>query len=151
MRRRATTLSRLGPMVDAERLHRILRGVSDDVAVLATYASRPPAERAGSNAELGHIKYTFVTAIEGCIDAAQHVCAAEGWGPPDSNAGAMRVLGEHGAVHSELATALAAAVGFRNVLVHGYAKVDDHQVVKYLDHLGDLDAYVSALALLITE
>src|ERR1700684_1195956 len=28
------------------------------------------------------VKYTFVTAIEACVDGAQHICATEGWGPP---------------------------------------------------------------------
>lgn len=33
-------------------------------------------------ARLGHVEYLFVTLLEGCIDAAQHVCASEGYGPP---------------------------------------------------------------------
>jgi uncharacterized protein YutE (UPF0331/DUF86 family) len=31
------------------------------------------------------VKYTFVTAIEACVDVAQHICATEGWGPPADN------------------------------------------------------------------
>jgi nicotinamidase-related amidase len=26
------------------------------------------------------VKYTFVTAIEACVDVAQHICATQGWG-----------------------------------------------------------------------
>jgi len=29
---------------------------------------------------LGGVKYTFVTAIEACVDVAQHICATEGVG-----------------------------------------------------------------------
>jgi len=28
------------------------------------------------------VKYFFITAIEAAVDVAQHICAAEGWGPP---------------------------------------------------------------------
>jgi uncharacterized protein YutE (UPF0331/DUF86 family) len=87
-----------------------------------------------------------VTAIEGCIDAAQHVCSSEGWGPPASNGDAMRVLTGHDVLDAELGRAMVAAVGFRDVLVHGYAAVDDERVVAHLEHLGDLRSFSAALA-----
>lgn len=95
---------------------------------------------------LGHLKYLFITAIEGCIDAAQHVCASEGFGPPDDNASAVRLLAEHGVLEDAIAREVAAAVGFRNLLVHRYAEIDDTRVVANLDRLADIDAYVDALA-----
>lgn len=79
-------------MVDAERLRRVLQRVSDDLATLRGYGRHDPATILSDPARLGHVKYLFVTALEGCIDAAQHVCAAEGWGPPATNADAMAVL-----------------------------------------------------------
>lgn len=136
-------------MVDAERLHRILRRVSDDLASLRTYAAEPEAVRADP-ARLGHTKYLFVTAIEGCINAAQHVCASEGYGPPASNADAVRLLGRHGDLSASLAGDVAEAVGFRNVLVHGYVDVDDDRVVANLDRLDDLQEFVAQLTRLIS-
>jgi uncharacterized protein YutE (UPF0331/DUF86 family) len=136
-------------MVDAERLHRVARRITDDVVRLRRHAQTPADELRRDDVRLGDVKYRFVTAIEGCIDAAQHVCASEGYGPPDSNADAVRLLGVHDVVDQGLATAIASAVGFRNVLVHGYADVDDRQVVAMLDRLGDFDAYVTALSRLL--
>ena len=113
------------------------------------YASHDRDEVLADPARLGHVKYLFVTAIEGCIDAAQHVCASEGYGAPDTNADAMLALGRHGLLEDDEATAMARAVRFRNVLVHGYAAVDDRRVVGFLDDLGRLDGFVSSLAGLI--
>jgi uncharacterized protein YutE (UPF0331/DUF86 family) len=48
-----------------------------------------------------------------------------------------------------LATSMAGAVGFRNVLVHGYAEVDDRLVVANLSRLPDLHAYVRAMSALL--
>ena len=42
---------------------------------------------------LAGVKYTFVTAIEACVDAAQHVCAVQGWGPPRDNGDAIASCG----------------------------------------------------------
>ncbi len=137
-------------MVDPERLHRVLRRVTEDLALLAEYANARADRVRDDPAQLGHVKYLFITAIEGCIDAAQHLCASEGWGPPETNADAVRLLGRHGVVRSDIADRIAAAVGFRNVLVHGYAGIDDHRVMENLGRLDDLHAYVDDLTRLIS-
>lgn len=137
-------------MVDPERLRRTLQRVADDLAVLRRYAEGDRGEVLSDAARLGHVKYLFVTCIEGCIDAAQHVCASEGWGPPDTNADAMAVLARHGALDADLATSMADAVRFRNLLVHRYASIDDERVVAHLDEVTDLDTYVAELAKLLT-
>lgn len=98
---------------------------------------------------IGDIKYTMQTAIEACIDAAQHVCASEGWGPPSTNADAMRVLAKHRAIDADLADAMARAVGFRNLLVHAYAEIDDKRVLETLGQINDLERFVDALSRLI--
>ena len=81
---------------------------------------------------------------------AQHLCASEGWGPPASNADAMHVLARQGVLGADLAEVLARAVGFRNVLVHGYAEVDDDLVVAQLDRVDRLEGFVAAVARWIT-
>lgn len=136
-------------MVDAERLHRLLRRVTADLAVLRGYATVDPAELAADPVRLGHVKYLFVTMIEGCLDAAHHVGAAEGYGPADTNAEAMLLLARHDVLPGELAASMAQAVGFRNVLVHGYAAVDDRRVVAYLQNLGEVEAFADGLSLLL--
>lgn len=88
------------------------------------------------------VKYGFVTAIEACVDIAQHICAAQGWGPPSDNGDAMKVLGRHGALSDDVSDAMRKAVGFRNVLVHEYVEVSDEIVVRRLGDLGDLDRFV---------
>jgi uncharacterized protein YutE (UPF0331/DUF86 family) len=122
--------------------------VSDDLSTLDGYANFERTSLLGDPARLGHVKYLFVTALEGCVDAAQHVCASEGWGPPETNADAMAILARHGAIDDELGRAMASAVRFRNVLVHGYARVDNRLVVDHLGRLDDLAAYVAAVAAL---
>lgn len=96
-------------MVDVERLRRVLQRVTDDLNVLESYARQPPENVAGHPAYLGHVKYLFVTAIEGCIDAAHHVAASEGWAPAETNADAMEVLGRDDVLDPELARTMAAA------------------------------------------
>jgi len=136
-------------VVDEDRVLRLLRSVTDDVAVLRG-ESQAGEDRREDPIWLRGVKYTFVTAIEACVDVAQHICATEGWGPPADNGDAVRLLGDHGVCTPELARSIRRAVGFRNVLVHDYIKVNDDIVIDRLKALGDLDDFVSQVAAFVT-
>lgn len=137
-------------MVDQDRVLRLLRGVSDDVSVLEGESGADESRRVDPMWLRG-VKYTFITAIEGCVDVAQHICATEGWGPPADNGDAVRLLGEHGVCTPELARSIRQAVGFRNVLVHDYIRVNDQIVVDRLKALTDLEYFVSQVASFVTN
>ncbi|WP_147919073.1 type VII toxin-antitoxin system HepT family RNase toxin [Ruania zhangjianzhongii] len=132
-------------MVDLLRIQRLLRGITEELSFLDGEA-RAGAERRSDPIWLRGVKYSFVAAIEAGVDTAQHLCASAGWGPPADNGDAMRLLGEHGVLEPELAVGLRQAVGFRNVLVHDYADVDDAIVVARLEDLSHLRQFVSAVA-----
>jgi uncharacterized protein YutE (UPF0331/DUF86 family) len=89
---------------------------------------------------LNSVKYLFVLAAEIGIDAGQHVIASEGLQAPKTYADVFLELGRGGRLPSDLARSLASMARFRNLLVHGYADVDDDLVVEVLhgDSLDDL-------------
>jgi uncharacterized protein YutE (UPF0331/DUF86 family) len=129
-------------VVDSERVVRLLDGVRSDTHALRTFAV-PRDTLLIDEVRLSAVKYRFITAIEGCARVAHHLVASEGWAVPDSNANAVRVLDDHGVITKPVAQSIAGAVGFRNVLVHQYAAVDDSRVIAQLDALSDFDAFVS--------
>ena len=95
----------------------------------------------------GALSSVLAVAIEAAVDACRHVIASEGLPAPADYAGAFAVLGEAGFLPAEQVPALQAMARFRNLLVHGYARVDDRIVVDLLQHrLGDLAAFRRAVA-----
>jgi uncharacterized protein YutE (UPF0331/DUF86 family) len=126
-----------------------LQRVSDDIGRLRRYERMDRDDILDDDTRTGDMLRRFQTAIEGCIDAAQHVCASEGWGPPDSNAHAMLILGEHDVIPRDLAEAMSDHARFRNVLVHLYADVDEARAVDRLSRLNELERYVAAVAELL--
>ena len=134
-------------MVDEGRVARLLRSIAERAGRLRTAAERADRDELWLDA----VKYLFVTTIEGLVDVAQHIAASERFGPPDTNADALRMLGRHGVIDVALAESLARAVGFRNVLVHQYATVDDTIVVAALERLDEFDTFVSAVSTWLTE
>jgi uncharacterized protein YutE (UPF0331/DUF86 family) len=132
-------------VVDERRMRLLLQRISEDLDYLRSRAALGRAEIRGDVDRLAALKYFLLTAIEGCLGVAQHLCASEGWGPPADNADSMRLLGVHRVLPEDLAATMSAAVRFRNLLVHEYARVDDARVASYLDRLGDLEGFVRAV------
>lgn len=128
-------------MVDEGRVVRLLRSLDERVARLRESAEA--ADERHSAQWLDAVKYQLITAVECTVDVAHHFTSSEGWGSADSNAAALRLMGDHGVIDDELARSLARAVGFRNVLVHRYVDVDDAVVVDALTRLADFDRFVT--------
>jgi len=123
-------------VVDEVRVARLLRSLDQGLGSLARRQNATPSERRNETWLLA-VKYLFVTTIEACIDIAQHVCSTESLGTPTDNGDAIRRLGNAGIINAKTATAMVAAVGFRNVLVHEYVEVDDQIVVQRLQEHAD--------------
>ena len=134
-------------MVDTERLARLLDSMATELAVLAQLAERGDDQLLADPMLIRAIKYAFVVSIEAAIDVAEHVIASEGHRVPESFADAFTVLEEAGLIDGELAQAMEDAARFRNLLVHGYADVDDTRVLEILrTGPADLRRYRSVIA-----
>jgi uncharacterized protein YutE (UPF0331/DUF86 family) len=135
-------------MVDAARLRVLLDRLRETEAELRRLRELGVDAVRHDPDRLNSVKYLFVLAAEVAIDAGQHVIAAEGLRAPETFAGVFEELGRSGWLPEELAASLAAMARFRNLLVHGYAEVDDDTVVAVLhgDRLDDLDHFRQALS-----
>jgi len=138
-------------VVDERRLVRLLQRVASELAYLQARAGEDRAALQADAERLSGLKYRFVTTIEGVVNVAQHLCASEGWGPPKDNGDAVRLVGAHGVLDEQLARRLVGAVGFRNLLVHQYAEIDDARTVAFLDRIGDIQDFVSQVSTWLDE
>lgn len=81
--------------------------------------------------------YSFIVAIQACIDIASHIIAACGFRKPADSADLFVVLGEEDILPDEFVARLNGMVGFRNILVHMYWLIDYDKVYDSLQ--SDLD------------
>ena len=137
-------------MVDPERLLARLQRVGQEVQRLRAQAQLGREALRNDATQLDAAKYRLVVALEACIDAAQHVVASEGLRRPVSFAETFTVLADAGLLAPGTAATARRMAGFRNVLVHGYAHVDDDLVVDAvltrLDEVEQLRSELAALA-----
>ena len=74
----------------------------------------------------------FQLASENLLDICNLIISEEGLGIPADSKDTVRKLGEHGIISKSLASRLEELIGFRNLLVHQYGRVDDSRAYNYL-------------------
>jgi len=85
-------------------------------------------------------------AIEGCLDIAKIVISSMELPEPKDNKGIFTVLAEAGILSSESLNFLAPMAGTRNILVHGYDKVEDSVIYGVLKrHLADFAVFLKEI------
>jgi uncharacterized protein YutE (UPF0331/DUF86 family) len=81
--------------------------------------------------------------LEACLDIAKIVISQKGLSEPKDNQGLFVVLAEANVISEESLKFLVPMAGTRNILVHGYDKVDDSVIYGVIKkHLGDFYAYL---------
>lgn len=85
-------------------------------------------------------------AVEAAIDLAMHIVAEQKLGIPQNSRDAFEVLASNGFIDAILMKNLRAMVGFRNIAVHNYQKLDTKILQEVIErHLVDLEILVKAI------
>ena len=92
------------------------------------------------------VSFNLQLAIQNCIDIAAHIVSEEGIGVPASLSEIFHLLEENDYLSDELTEKMVRAVGFRNLLVHEYGRIDLKQVYRIArEHIEDLNKYLLAI------
>jgi uncharacterized protein YutE (UPF0331/DUF86 family) len=116
-------------------MDRIREKVSDikiSLALLQTYGTREDGEFLSNQEAIRAARYSFIVLIEASMNIANHICARLLNKAPANYAETFLLLGESGIINPDLAEKLAQMSRFRNLLVHGYAKVDDKKLLEII-------------------
>lgn len=137
----------LPPVVDSALLAAKIAAVRDATtrvrAVLPTSVEAFVADRTTREV----VTLNIFVAIQDCLDLGAHWLADAGWEMPGAYADVFTALARHAVIPQELATRLAAAAAFRNLVAHQYGVLDWHRVYALAgSDLGDLDSFCATLA-----
>lgn len=89
-------------------------------------------------------------AVEASIDLAMHIVAEQKLGIPQNSRDAFEVLESNGYIDRELLKNLRAMVGFRNIAVHNYQKLDTSILQQVIEgHLQDFEVFIRSLGKLL--
>lgn len=131
-------------MTDRHLIEKKLAFLETCVADLRRMAAPDDLER--DIKERRFVEHTLQVGIQAALDVAAHIVSDNRLGEPSTNQQLFTLLANAGWVDARLAGVLRAAVGFRNVVVHGYADVDVRIVRDVLtNRLDDLLAFAVAI------
>jgi uncharacterized protein YutE (UPF0331/DUF86 family) len=101
------------------------------------------AEQLGRDRDaLDIVSFNLMLCVQICADIASHIISDEGWVVAVSLAQAFKRLEEHGVLSAATAEALGRAVGFRNVVAHGYSRLDlEATFAAAISGLTDIDRF----------
>ena len=93
------------------------------------------------------VTLNLLVAIQARLDLAAHWLSDAGWDMPATYADVFGALAQHGVIPRDLATRLAGAAAFRNLVAHQYGVLDWRRVhALAVSDLGNLDAFCAVLA-----
>jgi uncharacterized protein YutE (UPF0331/DUF86 family) len=92
------------------------------------------------------ILFNLQMAIQFCIDLASHIISHEALGLPGITNEMFYTLQENGYIPEDVADKMVAAVGFRNLVVHEYTRVDLEEVYRISqENVDDLIEFLQPL------
>jgi uncharacterized protein YutE (UPF0331/DUF86 family) len=131
-------------MTDQELVEKKLAFIETCLQQLDSLAN--PAAIETDVKERRFIEHTLQICVQATQDVASHIVSDEKLGEPSTNLELFTLLASAGWLDEPLARALRAAVGFRNVVVHGYTSVDPAIVRDVVENrLGDIREFVAAV------
>jgi len=123
----------------AELAHRVARA--------RAHCPSDPSDLAKDEDALDLVAFNLMVAVQTSADIASHIIADEGWPVVTSLAAGFQRLREKGVLSDETADALCRAVGLRNVVAHGYERIDAGRVHAAATRgINDLDAFAQEVS-----
>ncbi len=124
-----------------------LEMLEEYVAILKGYQHHDVEDLMRDHTLRGAVERYIEVALECMIDIGEMIISKEKLKRPDTYRDVFLLLGEHGILPDDFAKDLAPAAGFRNVLVHMYAKIDIDRLYYYLENnLEDIERFGEYIA-----
>ena len=133
-----------GDKVDERDKNRILVKLEDMTRYISELRDMLPSKEEYMNdlVKRRACEKTIESAIESMIDAAAIIVSSESLGLPTDEESIFDLLSEHNVIPETVAQKAKEMKGFRNILIHRYADVDDALVYQHLRHrLSDFETF----------
>lgn len=141
-----------GAKLNIPRLINKIEDIKSSLDVLERYAQQDDNAFLSNEEAIRSARYSFIVLIEAATNIAAHICARILNKAPNTYAESFYFLSDKMMIDQTLAKRLGKMVGFRNLLIHGYGKIDDKQMLYIMrNNLEDVRQYLVAINKIIEE
>lgn len=129
-------------MVDAVLVKRLLSDLREKKKLLERRRIKDLAAFRADPFLHNAVQHILEIMVEIIVDIGNHIIADEGWPMPSSNREIFETLEQKGVISADMMRLARKMVGFRNIVVHMYEKVDLEDVFTiYRRHLKDFEKF----------
>lgn len=132
--------------LDREAIQTHLRHLSEVIRELRRKGKPTATDLLASTDLLWFVAHGLQMAIQDVIDVATHMAVELSAEAPDDYRSAIVALGRLHVLDEGFAAEIAPMAGLRNILVHGYLRLDAQRLGDALSHLDDLTEFARAIA-----
>ena len=90
-------------------------------------------------------KWNFYVVAQACLDLGNHVISIKGFEMPERYEDIIATLAKEGVISENLAKSLEGMGGFRNLIAHGYFKIDLNKLYGYLKKTKDIKRFLERI------
>lgn len=119
-------------MIDYKNISARLEKLREYVSYLKSYQKKSIAQIKKDYTLQGAICRYFQLSVECIIDISELLISSLGLRKPDTSFEAIEILGENKIIPLRFSKKFAPIVGFRNILVHDYLRIDLNKVYQHL-------------------
>lgn len=128
--------------VDKELIIAKFQIVDENIKILKELARTSAREAVSDPIKRAAVERLLQVAIEAVIDIGCHVISALKLKAPSTYAEIAEILASKGIISDDVKEEIASMIRFRNLLVHGYAKLDPERLADMLERrLDDFDHF----------
>jgi uncharacterized protein YutE (UPF0331/DUF86 family) len=127
-------------IVDKDRLLEKIDEMENYLRELEEYLPEQEEDYLNNGLRKRACERAFQLASENLLDICNLIISEKGYGIPSDSKDSVRKLAENQVLPAPLSTRLEELVGFRNLLVHQYGRVDDSRSYSFL-HMELKDFY----------
>ncbi len=138
--------------LNLSRIREKVADIRENVEVLKYYAGQDQDIFLSNKEAVRSARYAFIVMIEAACNIANHLCAKLLNNSPESYAECFLILGKNDFITKELSQRLGKMAGFRNLLVHGYAEIDDRKMFSIMqNNVEDIEWWLKELELILEK
>lgn len=129
-----------------DKIYARIENLKDYISILESLQNVNLSELQNDPIKKGALERYLQLAIEACVDIAEILISDQRLRTPQTAREAIEILGERGILDEGFSGKFSKAVGFRNILIHDYVKIDYEIVLKNLkNNLSDFHRFIKEI------
>jgi Uncharacterized conserved protein len=137
--------------LNIQRINEKISDIREAIETLSSYAGQDDQKFLNNPEAIRSARYSFIVLAEAATNIATHLCARLLKKAPSTYAESFTFLADHKLIDPSLAARLGKMIGFRNLLIHGYGKIDNKKMLQIMrNDLNDVELYLGEVNRLVT-